>query len=59
MGVPLEAVLTTAQRVFAHAQPEETAVIETLVTLVSLEPQRTPAELRDAVEAACLALPWP
>jgi hypothetical protein len=62
MGIPLEAVLAAAQRVFAHNQPEhdeDAARMETIATLVYLDPQWTPAELRDAVEAACLAWPWP
>jgi len=57
-GLPLDAVVAAAQRVFAHDRPGYDAVVETIGALVYHARQRTPAALRDDVEAACLARPW-
>jgi len=59
MGVPLDGILATAHRLFAQDQPEYAVVIESIGALVASASERTPAELRQAVEAACLAWPWP
>jgi len=55
MGIPLDVILATAHRLFAQDQPEYDAVIDSIGALVASASERTPAELRQAVEAACLA----
>ena len=56
-GLPLGEVLPVSRRVFAIALPWQDALYDTLGTLVYHAPQRSPAELREAMEAACLAQP--
>ena len=56
-GLPLGEVVRTAQRVFAGDTPWLYALAGALGTLVYHEPQRSPAALRQALEAACLAPP--
>ena len=56
-GLPLGAVLTASRRVFALDRPWHDALAGALGTLVYRAPQRAPAELRQAMEAACLAHP--
>ena len=56
-GLPLGAVLTASRRVFAIDMPWHDALAGALGTLVYRAPQRSPAELRQAMEAACLAPP--
>ena len=56
-GLPLGAVLTASRRVFALDRPWHDALAGALGPLVYRAPQRAPAELRQAMEAACLAHP--
>ena len=56
-GLPLGAVLTASRRVFALDMPWHDALAGALGTLVYRAPQRSPAALRQAMEAACLAPP--
>jgi hypothetical protein len=56
-GLPLGEVVLTAQRVFAGDRPWQDALYGALGTLVYRAPQRSPAALRQAMEAACLAHP--
>jgi hypothetical protein len=56
-GLPLGAVVSAAWRVFALDRPCPYALYGALGTLVYRFPQRSPAGLRQALEAECLALP--
>ena len=56
-GLPLGAALAAARRVFALDMPWPYAIAGAMGTLVYRAPQRSPAELRQAMEAACLAHP--
>jgi hypothetical protein len=56
-GLSLGAAWLASQRVFAHDLPWHAALAGALGTLVYHAPQRSPAELRQAMEAACLAQP--
>jgi hypothetical protein len=57
VGLPLGEALRASQRVFALDMPWQDALAGALGTLVYRAPQRSPAELRQAMEAACLAQP--
>ena len=57
VGLPLGAALSAARRVFALDRPWPYALYGALGTLVYYSPQRSPAELRQDMEAACLAHP--
>jgi hypothetical protein len=54
-GLPLGEVLPAAWRVFLLDRPWPYALYGALGTLVYRAPQRSPAALRQAIEAACLA----
>src|SRR5262245_30062922 len=56
-GLPLGEVWLASQRVFARDLPWHDALAGALGTLVYRAPQRSPTELRQAMEAACLAQP--
>jgi hypothetical protein len=56
-GLPLGEVWRASQRVFARDLPWQDALAGALGTLVYHAPQRSPEELRQAIEAACLAQP--
>jgi hypothetical protein len=56
-GLPLDEAWLASQRVFASDLPWQDALAGALGTLVYRAPQRAPAELRQAMEAACLAQP--
>jgi len=56
-GLPLDAVLAASRRVFAPDLPWHDAIFGAMATLVYRAPQRSPAELRQAMEAACLVQP--
>ena len=56
-GVPLGAVVAASRRVFVFAMPWHDAIVSAMATLVYRAPQRSPAELRQAMEAACLVQP--
>jgi hypothetical protein len=56
-GLPLGEALPASRRVFALDRPWHNALYGALGTLVYRAPQRSPEELRQAMEAACLAHP--
>ena len=56
-GLPLSEVLRAARRVFALDLQWQAALAGALGTLIYRAPQRSPAELRQRMEAACLAPP--
>ena len=56
-GLPLGEVVRAAWRVFMLDRPWPYALYGALGTLVYHAPQRSPAELGQAIEAACLAQP--
>ena len=56
-GLALETVARAVQRLFARDHPWDAAVAAALGPLVYRHPQRSPAELRQVLEAACLASP--
>ena len=56
-GLPLVEALASYRRVFALDLPWQNAIAGAMGTLVYRAPQRSPAELRQAMEAACLAHP--
>jgi hypothetical protein len=56
-GLSLREVWLASQRVFARDLPWQDALAGALGTLVYRDPQRSPEELRQAMEAACLAHP--
>jgi len=56
-GVPLGAVLAASRRVFVLDMPWYDAVTGAMAILVYRTPQRSPAELRQAMEAACRVQP--
>jgi hypothetical protein len=56
-GLPLSEVWRASQRVFARDLPWQDALAGALGTLVYHAPQRSPEELRQVMEAACLAQP--
>jgi hypothetical protein len=56
-GLPRGEVWRASQRVFARDLPWQDALAGALGTLVYGAPQRSPEELRQAIEAACLAQP--
>jgi hypothetical protein len=56
-GLSLGEVWHASQRVFAPDLPWHDALAGALGTLVYRAPQRSPAELRQAMEAACLGQP--
>jgi hypothetical protein len=56
-GLSLGAALAAARRVFARDLPGHAAIVGALGPLVYRDPQRSPAELRQTMEAACLAHP--
>ena len=56
-GVRLGAVLAASRRVFVPDMPWHDAVTGAMATLVYRATQRSPAELRQAMEAACLVQP--
>jgi hypothetical protein len=56
-GVPLGAVLAASRRVFVLDMPWQHAVTDAMATLVYRALQRSPAELCQAMEAACLVRP--
>ena len=56
-GLPLGKVLAASRRVFAPDLPWHDAIFGAMATLVYRAPQRSPAELRQAMEAACLVQP--
>ena len=56
-GLPLGEVLPASRRVFGRDRPWHDALLGALGTLVYRAPQRSPAALRQAMEAACLAQP--
>jgi hypothetical protein len=56
-GIPLVEALTSFRRVFARDMPGQDAISGALGTMVYRDPQRSPAELRQAMEAECLAHP--
>jgi hypothetical protein len=56
-GLPLGEAWLASQRVFARDLPWQDALAGALGTLVYRAPQRSPTELRQAMEAACLAQP--
>jgi hypothetical protein len=60
-GLPLGKALAASRRVFAPDMPCHDAIVGAMATLVNRAPQRSPAELRQAMEAACLGQPrlWP
>jgi hypothetical protein len=57
LGLPLGEVLPAAWRVFALDKPWPYALYGATGTLVYRAPQRSPTELRQVMEAACLAHP--
>jgi hypothetical protein len=57
VGRPLSEALSSSRRVFARDRAWHDALAGALGTLVYRAPQRAPAELRQAMEAACLAHP--
>jgi hypothetical protein len=56
-GLPLDAALAAARRVFALDLSWAYVMARALGTLVYRVPQRSPAELRQAMEAACRTHP--
>jgi len=56
-GLPLGADFAASRRVFVLDMPWQHAVTAAMATLVYRAPQRSPAELRQAMEAACLVRP--
>jgi hypothetical protein len=56
-GLPLGEAWTASRRVFALDRPWQYAIYGALVTLVYRSPQCSPAALRQAMEAECLAHP--
>jgi hypothetical protein len=56
-GLPLGDALPASQRVFGRDRPWQDALFGALGTLVYRAPQRSPAALRQAMEADCLAHP--
>ena len=56
-GLPLGEALAASRRVFARAMPGQEALFGALGPLVYRAPQRSPAELRQVMEAKCLAHP--
>jgi hypothetical protein len=57
VGLPFGVALAASRRVFALDTPWPYALYGVLGILVYRAPQRSPAELRQAMEAACLADP--
>jgi len=56
-GIPLGKALAASRRVFVLDMPWYDAIAGAMATLVYRAPQRSPAELRQAMEAACLVQP--
>jgi hypothetical protein len=56
-GLPLGETWLASQRVFARDLPWHDALAGALGTLIYRAPQRSPAALRQTMEAACLAPP--
>jgi hypothetical protein len=56
-GLALGKALTASRRVFVFDMPWHDAIVSAMATLVYRAPQRSPAELRQAMEAACLGHP--
>ena len=56
-GLSLGKALAASRRVFVFDIPWHDAIVRAMATLVYRAPQRSPAELRQAMEAACLAYP--
>jgi hypothetical protein len=56
-GLPLGEVLAASRRVFAPDLPWHDAIFGAMATLVYRAPQRSPEELRQAMETTCLGHP--
>jgi hypothetical protein len=56
-GLPLGEALVASQRIFASDLPWHAAIVGAMVRLVYHAPQRSPAELYQAMEAECLMHP--
>ena len=56
-GLSLGKALAASRRVFVLDMPWHDAIVGAMATLVYRAPQRSPAELRQAMEAACLVQP--
>ena len=56
-GLPLGEVLAASRRVFMPDLPWHDAIIGAMAILVYHAPQRSPAELHQAMETACLVRP--